>query len=179
MVQTLSAFCLYLGMLALNGVSEAFVYALADGFAGINFTLGISSVVYVVVNYLLYRLHPQIGTAGVVLSGTAAYAARVMMNFRVIWRYFESHGLDLVHYIRTLRPSLPMVAALGAAAAVCAKSSSRYAALGEDFESGLIHLLVGATSFAFVVVVAYMLMSKEELAVMGDLFKRKRMDKEN
>ena len=65
MVQTLSAFCLN-GMLALNGVSEAFVYALADGFAGINFTLGISSVVYVVVNYLLYRLHPQIGTAGVV-----------------------------------------------------------------------------------------------------------------
>ena len=178
MVQTLAAFCPYIGMLALNGVSEAFVYALADGFTGINFTLGTSSAIYVAVNYLLYRFYPRIGTAGVVLSGTAAYAVRVAMNFRVIWRYFGSHGLDLAPYAKALQPSLPMIATLGTAAAVCAKSSSRYA-VEQDLESGLIHFAVGAVSFVFVVVVAYLLTSKEELAAMGDLFKIKRKDKED
>ena len=107
----MSAFCVYIGMLALNGVSEAFVYALAEGFAGINLTLGVSSVVYIAANYLLYHFYPQIGTAGIVFSGTAAYAARVAINFRTIWRYFESHGLDSSPYAKSLQPSLPMVAA--------------------------------------------------------------------
>ncbi len=172
-VQTLAAFCLYIGMLALNGVSEAFVYALAEGFTGINLTLGVSSAVYVVANYLLYEFYPQVGTAGVVLSGTAAYAVRVAINFHATWRYFQSHGLDLAPHAKSLQPSLPMLATLGAVGAICAESSSRYAAQ-ETLESGLVHLAIGAVSFVFVVVVAYLLTPKEELAVMGALVTRKK-----
>ena len=82
-------------------------------------------------------------------------------------------------YAKSLQPSLSMVAALGAAAAVCAESSSRYAALEKDLKSGLVHFGVGAACFGVVVVVAYLLTSKEELAIMKDLVRRKKKDKED
>jgi oligosaccharide translocation protein RFT1 len=180
-VRTLAVFCLYIFMLGLNGVSEAFLYSVADGFAGINVTLGTSTAVYVAVNTAILRLAPGAGTAGIVLSGSAAYLVRVAINFHNIAAYFSASGVPVrVHVlVGRLIPGVWLSCALAAASAVCWESSVRYTASttgieegGRDWRAALVHVMVGAAMLVFVLVVAYASTTKQEIQDLLSIVRR-------
>ena len=78
-VSTLTAYCFYLLVLAVNGVSEAFVHAtfLPERFGRVNFGLAISSIAFAM---LAYPLVSHWGTAGVVVANALAMAVRIVWN---------------------------------------------------------------------------------------------------
>lgn len=164
-VHTLVAFCVYIFMLGLNGVSEAFLYSLSDGFKNINYTLGVSTAVYIATNVALLKHFPTLGTAGIVVSGSVAYLARVTANFYNIKQFYVAHGLDIAPTVAALVPNIWLLTSLAVAFAVCRESSTRFAASDKEIYAAVVHIAVGGLSFLVVAGVAF-LSGREQLSDM-------------
>lgn len=176
-VHTLIAFCVYIFMLGLNGVSEAFLYSLSDGFTNINFTLTISTAVYIATNVALLAYVPTLGTAGIVVSGSVAYLARVTANFYNIKQFYVAQGLDVGITVSALVPNTWLLMSLVVAFAVCWESSTRFEGSDNEMYASMIHVVAGGLSFLAVAAVAFFT-GRDQL---GDIWKFvvKRSDKED
>ena len=176
-VHTLIAFCVYIFMLGLNGVSEAFLYSLSDGFTNINFTLTISTAVYIATNVALLAYVPTLGTAGIVVSGSVAYLARVTANFYNIKQFYVAQGLDVGITVSALVPNTWLLMSLVVAFAVCWESSTRFEGSDKEMYASMIHVVAGGLSFLAVAAVAFFT-GRDQL---GDIWKFvvKRSDKED
>jgi len=148
--KTLKAFCYYIFVLGLNGISEAYYYVIAasstSGFGSLNLGLIASSIVYAAVALLLIN---NVGTSGVVWAGTAAMIVRIISSLVFIARNIAQRtGVPL---IASLLPSQFQAATMLLAASLCHVSSVRNAAPGLRLASIVEHLLVGCLAFGSLV----------------------------
>ena len=98
--QSLSAFCVYTALLALNGMSEAFVY----GVAAQGRDVGEIGLVHATVGVAFAATAPalvgQLGTIGLIWANCAAMALRSMYSLHFAARYFQrwkqESGSDVV-----------------------------------------------------------------------------------
>lgn len=88
MVRTLQAYCVYLFMLGLNGVTEAFVQSVAstDNFWFINVGFIVSSGVFACGCFLLVG---SLGTGGVVIAGALSMSTRISFSWYIISTYWS------------------------------------------------------------------------------------------
>lgn len=87
-IKTLSAFCFYLYVLGINGVSEAFVHSVAptSAFRRVNIGMGISSLMYII---CVIPLLVNVGTSGIVIAGTVSMIIRIISSFIFIQGCFN------------------------------------------------------------------------------------------
>ncbi len=97
-IATLSAYCVYLYTLALNGISEAYVHAIAPAHilaARINFGLLLSSAAY----FLAIIMTRSTSTCGIIYAGAVAMAVRIVSNITYISQTLHidtcHHALDI------------------------------------------------------------------------------------
>ena len=87
MASTLGAYCCYILVLGVNGISEAFVQAVAPpaAYNRINFGFVASSVVYI---FTAFFLITRFGTCGLVVANIASMITRIISSFAYIRIYF-------------------------------------------------------------------------------------------
>lgn len=94
----LALYCVYVLTMAVNGITEAFVYAVAstDDIKTINYLLVLLSIIYVTLSTLLLRL---IGTSGLILANCVNMCLRILWNCNYIYQYFKKLNMhaSLVH----------------------------------------------------------------------------------
>ena len=143
--QTLVAFCFYIFILGLNGISEAFVNVAASrgaGFAGMNFGLVVSFGIYATVASILVV---RIGTSGIVYANCAAMLVRIVSSFWFIGSRFDCPWTSLL-------PSAQQAMAMFVASSFCFLSSRRYNKSGHGHRDALEHVSVGAIVFLALIV---------------------------
>ena len=88
-VRTLVAFCPYVLILGLNGITEAYVHSVIPSFyfGDVNLNLFNSSIVFSIVAFPLVA---SFGTAGVVIANTISMAVRILLNFQLILKSLTS-----------------------------------------------------------------------------------------
>lgn len=86
-VKTLQAFCWYIFVMGINGVSESFVYAVATerDYRMVNASMVCSTAAYVAFSVPLVT---RLGTCGVVIGGALSMVVRISFNFYFIQSYF-------------------------------------------------------------------------------------------
>jgi hypothetical protein len=87
-VRTISAFCIYLGVMGCNGVSEAFVQSVAPPhlFGTMNRSLFLSSLVFYASSPLLISSY---GTVGLIFANCLSMLLRTLLNLHFISSYFS------------------------------------------------------------------------------------------
>jgi oligosaccharide translocation protein RFT1 len=87
-IRTLRSYCVYLLVLGVNGISEAFVQSVASPSAFVQLNMGLcaSTVVYVGVAFVLVN---RLGTSGLVWANIASMSCRILFNAYFIHTYFE------------------------------------------------------------------------------------------
>lgn len=99
-VNTFVAFCYYIAVLGLNGISEAFVHSVASAEtfrSVINTNLVFSSLAFAVVTYICNNLY-DMGTIGVIIGNICAMFIRMGYSFYFIRTYFNDHEIKLIEY---------------------------------------------------------------------------------
>ena len=88
-VRTLVAFCPYVLILGLNGITEAYVHTVIPSFyfGDVNLNLFNSSIVFSIVAFPLVA---SFGTAGVVMANSISMAVRILLNFQLILKSLTS-----------------------------------------------------------------------------------------
>jgi len=142
--QTLVAFCFYIFLLGINGVSEAFVNVTASGgeggFGTVNAGLVVSFAIYVAFSTLLVG---RIGTSGVVYANTAAFLVRIASSSLSVSPR-RSFVLDLL-------PSTNQAVTMVLSAAVCQLSARRFSVSNHGHRDALEHICLGVTVFSTLV----------------------------
>jgi oligosaccharide translocation protein RFT1 len=89
----LGTYCYYIPLLAINGVSEAFVAATAStkDLRNQSFWMGANFVVFAGSAYAFLRVW-QLGAQGLVFANCVNMALRIMFNLRYIKSYFAGRG---------------------------------------------------------------------------------------
>jgi hypothetical protein len=163
-VQTISAFCVYLGIMGCNGVSEAFVQSVAPTqlFGTMNRSLFLSSLVFYTSSPLLISYY---GTVGLIIANCLSMLLRTLLNLHFISSYFaeqQSHPpLTFSAFWKLLIPSsrfLPLVRVYQ----MLADSSSEYAHSNMTLEDAAWHLFKGAV-LTLISVAIYGFIFRQEL----------------
>jgi len=146
-IGTLQAFCFYLFSLALNGVSEAFVHAVAPvtSFARINVGLVVSTIIYVLVAVPMVHL---VGTSGVVIAGTCSMLVRIASSFLYIQSHFSSSSPPKIRSpIASVIPSSAATLLFVCTTSVCYYSSCRFSSYASTTQDAIEHIAIGAVVF--------------------------------
>jgi oligosaccharide translocation protein RFT1 len=174
-VRTLAAVCVNVFILALNGVTEAFVHAVAPAtaFKRINFGYFISSVVFL---SLVGPMIAYLGTSGLVLAGGASMMVRIVSSAIFIRKCFSNpaqtldlpmeikptvgnsengriettQGKALARSLKDIIPSSRVLNAILVALATSLGSSYRYANSAMSLRDSISHIMIGAVSFILV-----------------------------
>jgi oligosaccharide translocation protein RFT1 len=91
--EVLGTYCYYIPLLAINGVSEAFVAATAStkDLRNQSFWMGVNFVVFAGSAYLFLRVW-ELGAQGLVFANCVNMALRIVFNLRYIRSYFAGRG---------------------------------------------------------------------------------------
>ena len=91
-VSTLQAFCSYILVLGLNGITEAYLHSImpSSQFTAVNMNLVYSSILFLTV---VAPLNALLGTAGVVYANSLSMLLRLMLNYQLIHRSFSQPNL--------------------------------------------------------------------------------------
>ena len=172
-VQTLSAYCLYVFTLGLNGVTEAFVYAVASpsDFSWINNGLIVSSLFYALSIWALNN-YSSFGTSGIILSGAVSMLCRIAFSYSFIQRYFADNGIPFVRILSV--PSIPLLFATMIVFAICYTSSGWYSTSDKTAMDALKHVSIGASCGVSFLGVIYTTLDKDSAARFLQLIKRKK-----
>lgn len=170
---TLKAFCVYIFILSINGISEAYCQILVStaGFTNVNLGLVLSFVVYVVVSFLLID---YIGTSGVVLAGTAAMVVRIVSSHLIVKASVAA--TTSISIVNLLVPSVTQGVTVALASLLCYASSLRFAASAETTISALEHFLVGV-AMALFLLAAHWRQFSEQIALLLAALKKKNKTK--
>ena len=100
-VQSLSAYCLYILVLGVNGISESFVQSVSpsSSFAALNVGLLVSSAAFIAAAVWAV---PRYGTAGIIIANVIGMAVRIISNARHILRLF-AHPISFFDITRKYR----------------------------------------------------------------------------
>lgn len=147
--RVLSWYCLYVLLLAVNGMTEAFVYAVAahKEVGALSLSAGASFLVFAGATLPLMR---RLGTVGLVLANSLGMAARVLFSLGFIRRFFARAGEP----VPDLFPS-PLVCAAFVAAFAGTLASDAGTDVG-DWRQALPHVAFGAVALAGVVATVVM-----------------------
>jgi len=150
--QTLVAFCFYIFVLGINGITEAYVQVMitTGGFGSLNLGLVASFVVYSAVATLFVG---RSGTAGVVFAGTCAMVVRIISSFLIIKRCLHNQGDATASLILPLVPSATQFGSLAVVSLMCYISSERYKASKHHHRDAVEHVAIGATLFVVLIAV--------------------------
>jgi len=87
----LAWYCLYVGVMGINGITEAFVHAVATQpqLAKINWVLFVFAVLYLVVAKILIA---AMGTPGLILANCFNMGLRIFYNWRFISNFLKQRG---------------------------------------------------------------------------------------
>jgi phage baseplate assembly protein W len=145
-VLCISAFCGYLFLMGLNGISEAFVQSAAPAhlFGAMNLSLFLSSFVFYASSPLLIASLTH-GTVGIVLANSLSMALRILLNLRFVSQYFSTSPSPTS--LLGILPSARETALSTIAFAVLHSSSSRYAASAMTLTDAAYHVAFGAVVF--------------------------------
>jgi hypothetical protein len=88
-VKTLSAVCINVFVLSLNGITEAFVQIVASKktYKQVNIGYFISSLLYII---LIKFFITEFGTSGLVLAGSLSMIIRIMTSCYIIFKVFDN-----------------------------------------------------------------------------------------
>ena len=121
----LSAFCLYIAFMALNGLSEAFVTAVTSAaqMKLYNLLLLVFSAVYLTACALLLRY----GALGLIAANCLNMTLRIIYSFSYSYRFFkqakgvepQQSALYPAQIVRSATPSSRVIAAFAASAVLC------------------------------------------------------------
>jgi oligosaccharide translocation protein RFT1 len=141
----LAAYCGYVLLLALNGMSEAFVFAVVDasGIRKLNVLLGVFFVAYACVAFAAL---PAFGTVGLVLASSVNMSLRIAGSWVVAAKFLGQHSLGTPRVLSVL-PSRPALAAF--VVSFCVMTMSRLAHDQHVFRQRLQHVGVGVCCFGF------------------------------
>ena len=166
-VNTLVAFCPYVLILGLNGITEAYVHTVIPSFyfGDVNLNLFNSSIVFSIVAFPLVA---SFGTAGVVMANTISMAVRILLNFQLILKSLTnaasmySKAIDPVEGIHVTKlyqgfsiPRVDEYIPLNLHLVLCAcfllpfASSIKYARSTMNFFDGAEHVAIGICCLAY------------------------------
>ncbi|KAJ1912631.1 Oligosaccharide translocation protein rft1 [Tieghemiomyces parasiticus] len=165
--QTLAVYCLYVPILAVNGVTEAFVQSVATEtqLARLSTVMGITSSIFVI-SVTLFVGWLKWGAVGVVLANIISMGCRITYNFRFI-RRFQPAGSPRFAWL----PSKPTMTA-GVIAWALTFASGRYIGWTTWSAKGL-HIAVGGLGLGLVAVALLRFDQATARAALGLLRKRK------
>lgn len=105
-VDSFNMFCYYIAILGVNGITEAFVHAVASPstYRGwINATLAVSSAVFAATTYGC-SAYLSMGTIGVIAGNIASMTVRIGFNSYYIYDYFSSNTNRFVDQTQPIKP---------------------------------------------------------------------------
>nr|XP_023908635.1 oligosaccharide translocation protein RFT1-like [Quercus suber]POF15614.1 oligosaccharide translocation protein rft1 [Quercus suber] len=130
----LATYCYCIPLLALNGVSEAFVSATAStkDLQRQSLWMGFFSVGFAVSAYTFLRVM-EMGARGLVLANCVNMALRIVFNLNFAKRYFRERGVEFE--LLNLRPNMYAVGTAAVAPGLLSRTDAilrpRYGVLGE------------------------------------------------
>lgn len=166
-VRTLVAFCPYVLILGLNGITEAYVHTVIPSFyfGDVNLNLFNSSIVFSIVAFPLVA---SFGTAGVVMANTISMAVRILLNFQLILKSLTSAAtlysksidpVDGIHvtkvyqgfFLPRIDEYVPMNLHLVLIACFCFTfaSSMKYSRSAMTMVDGAEHITIGVLCLAY------------------------------
>ncbi len=166
-VNALVAYCFYIFILSLNGISEAFVYAVAppSDFTGINITLIAGLIACILGNMAMGSM----GAAGIVLCGCLSYLVRIVFSFRYIYKYFDARCQGQ-EFVQSMTPKMDIltIGILIGTYSVCYTSARCYNTGEKSLKDMAYH--VGCGGMCFLVCVAYM---RKDLTALISVLRKK------
>jgi oligosaccharide translocation protein RFT1 len=144
----LATYCYYLPLLAINGVSEAFVSSVAtkQQVHAQSIWMGAFSAMFAIAGFIMLRVLDW-GAEGLVIANSINMACRIMWSARFITDYFRSKGVYFD--VWTLHPT---VAAITACLVAPTLISS---VLGKHTSPFFTLIKVGLTAIPFLGILAY------------------------
>jgi oligosaccharide translocation protein RFT1 len=148
-IRSLSAFCFYLLVMGVNGVTEAFVQGVSSTglMSSVNICLLLSSLAFVLSAPLLIHHY---GTSGLITANAFSMSVRILFNVSYIWTYISSRASPHIATQRLLS-ALPSAIEIGSVlltSAVIRVSSNRFDASPFTLVSIGVHILVGVVCFS-------------------------------
>jgi oligosaccharide translocation protein RFT1 len=186
-VTSLAVYCLYILVLGMNGVSEAFVYATSSAgvVSTVNISLVTSSAVFCLSSVALIA---RIGTSGILVANILSMSVRIVFNLFYIQQYFNSIpelfpskliSASNKNVLIPLRDACIHTLDVGGMVLVFGityVSSTRYASSLMTVKDALLHLSVGAGCFLLLVVFFYKF-HKDEIFKMFSTLREYKSDK--
>jgi len=154
----LSCYCLLIPLLALNGVTEAFLNATASKkkLGSSSVVMGAFGIVYLLACSLLVR---KLGAAGLVLANCCNMIVRIFYSVSFISSYFKGTSDS---FLRRSLPPLLVLLALASSATVGYVSERHFLPFSPQRTAGLLpmtnklqHVAVGATCFVGTLTIMY------------------------
>jgi hypothetical protein len=166
-IKTLVAFCPYVLVLGVNGITEAYVHTVVPAayFRNVNLNLFKSSVVF---SLIALPLISALGTSGVVVANTLSMTARILLNYQLIVESFGNpsnifgksidplEGIHViriqnVYYLPRLDEFVPSSLSIVAIASylITLASSLKYARSDMTLRDGAEHVSIGICCVAY------------------------------
>ncbi|EFA74865.1 RFT1 family protein [Heterostelium album PN500] len=149
----LGVYCLYVGFMAVNGVSEAFVHSVskADQLKTLNWILIVIGFIYLTATFILSKLY---GTIGIILANCLNMFTRILYSIYFMNQFFK--GINEFS-IRSMFPKMSVII-IYLLSFVVTNVSRIY--FGQNQTSlfavpTLIHIGIGATCFLVVIISLY------------------------
>lgn len=144
MITTLQLFCIYLLLLGINGVTEAFVHSLAlsSNISFVNMIFVISSMFFIVT---VYSSITTLGTKAVVIANCLSMTTRIFGSGVFIYRYFNKENLSK-KLIEGIFPSWKIVLLAVVIFSVNLWSMVKYDSSDKSLKDSLFHVIFGTIS---------------------------------
>ncbi|KAK7533229.1 oligosaccharide translocation protein RFT1 [Phyllosticta citribraziliensis] len=143
--ETLATYCYYIPLLALNGVTEAFIASVATNaeLGAQSFYMGFFFAGFAGSAYLFLQVL-QMGAQGLVFANCVNMALRIVWGLSFIKKYFGRHGKDF-DFLATLPKGLSIAAAVSASPLLKMTNGlfPRYGVLGDLVPAGGVAAVFG------------------------------------
>jgi len=147
----LGVYCIYVGFLSVNGVTEAFVHSVSkeNQLKTLNFILIIIGFAYLFFSFVLCKIFNSVG---IILVNILNMLLRILYSFYFMNQFFK----DLKHF--SLKSMLPhkFVFIIYFTSSIITYLSSKYIYNPNSFKSSIIHVFIGALCFGVSLVILYL-----------------------
>ena len=185
-VAAISAFCFYIFVMGLNGVTEAFMQAVATaGFLNpVNISLLLSSGAFLLSAPSLIVYY---GTTGIIVANSLSMVVRITCSILFIVKYLDTPDGESTstqvprrhsRILRTVIPGPVDVLCMAVVVGATTYSSNLYASSTMQLVHAGQHVLVGGMCLLFLVGVTWKLHRKELVAIAKSVLTSKKEEKE-
>ncbi|KAF2077240.1 hypothetical protein CYY_001429 [Polysphondylium violaceum] len=147
----LGVYCVYVGFLSVNGVTEAFVHSVSkeNQLKTLNFILIIIGFAYLFFSYVLCKIFNSVG---IILANILNMLLRILYSFYFMNQFFK----ELKDF--SLKSMMPhkLVFIIYFTSSIITYLSSKYIYNANSFKSSIIHIFVGLICFGTSLVILYL-----------------------